>query len=87
MIANCQWNQLIGTNRKYFLSKLNQRFTDAGFNLPTEAQWEIAARTAGDVTMSLSNADGNRQTVAVQSGVISPGGFYGLTGNVLRVVR
>lgn len=82
-VENVSWYDV-----QEFISALNKR-TGSHFRLPTEAEWEYAAR-AGGRTSSEESAGGKTTKVAVTGGMTRPPcskepnayGLYDMTGNV-----
>lgn len=75
-----------------FISRLNRRYDDRTFQLPTEAQWEYAARGGGrhslyagsddpdEVAWFGENSDGRPRAVATKKPNVF--GLYDMSGNV-----
>lgn len=89
--ADCPVDMVAWDDIQEFLAKLNEAFPEAGFRLPTEAEWEYAARagTKGDYAGSGfvldmawydQNSDGKPHPVALK--FPSQWGLYDMHGNV-----
>jgi sulfatase modifying factor 1 len=81
-------NQISWEDAQAFIKKLNEKVPGAGFRLPTEAEWEFAARAGAVAGASLSDVACFDQTGAAAGpqpvGSRKPNqlGIYDLQGNV-----
>ena len=107
-VENVSWNDIVGTNgasmeingiiyyANGFIYKLNQMMTGIQYRLPTEAEWEYAARggqssrgnkysgsnTVGNVAWYGINSDGSTQPVGTKTA--NELGIYDMSGNVME---
>ncbi len=90
-VESVSWNDV-----QVFLARLNQLDPGKGYRLPTEAQWEYAARagTTGDYGVVGNVEDfawydfnGEHRTKAVAQKRPNAWGLYDMSGNVLEYVQ
>jgi len=74
--------QVSWEDAKAFLKKLNARVEGSGFRLPTEAEWEHAARAGGAVPETEPAAPGRQSPHPARRGRADSLGLYDILGNV-----
>lgn len=74
--------QVSWEDARAFIAKLNQLVPGGGFRLPTEVEWEFAARAGGPATAWYDGDEHPAGPRAVAAGAPNKLGIYDLQGNV-----